>query len=473
VKDKKKIRMVSLGCARNLSDAEVMLGGCVQDGWQVTSSDDDADAVVINTCAFIGPAKEESIDTILEYAQLKTNNPQLKLVVSGCLTQRYKTQLAKGFPEVDFFIGTDEFVRLPELLATPPAKGEVIAKRKNYLYEGELPKLNTMGQLTAYVKVAEGCDHSCAFCIIPAIRGKLRSRPIQSVIKEIENLVAAGVMEVNLIAQDLAAYGRDRGSEGDLLELLAAIEAIDGLRWARMLYVYPEHISDAFCDFLAKSQKIVPYIDIPSQHGSDRMLKTMNRNVTANQMLAGFRKLREARPDVAIRSTVMVGFPGESDEDFAELCDFVKQASFDHLGCFAYSKEEGTVAGRMKDQIDEDIKKERYEQIMSLQAEVQRDQLERKYLDKVVEVLVFGLADESELLLKGRLATQAPDVDGQVLINEGRYQGPGLYKVRIHEVIGYDLLGEIKSPLVLADKAAKPAILKFFEMDDGHQTIHA
>ncbi len=439
----RKVHLVSLGCARNRVDAEVMLGGMVERGWQITDVPEEAQAVVVNTCGFIGPAKEESIDTILECAALKEANPSMKLVVTGCLTQRYKSQLATGLPEVDLFIGTDEFRKIADLIEAPFAEGasKVFARRTNYLYEGELPKLNTLSPYSAYVKVAEGCQHQCSFCIIPAIRGRLRSRPVSSVVKEVEVLASQGVKEINLIAQDLAAYGRDHGKDM-LLELLAALEQVDGIEWIRMLYMYPEYISDEFLVHFASSKKLVKYLDIPMQHGSDAVLARMKRQVTRDQLLATIERVRQAVPGIAIRTSVMVGFPGETDEEFEELVSFVQAARFDHLGCFAYSQEEGTVAGRMVDQVAEDVKQERLDIVMSAQQEISRQHLQR-YVGTVVPVLVLGRSEETELLFEGRMSTQAPEVDGIVYINDGDIRVGDIQLVEITEAHEYDLVGHV------------------------------
>lgn len=441
------VHLVSLGCARNRVDSEVMLGSLLDDGWAITDDIAAANAIVINTCGFIESAKKESIDTILEAASYKEEGVGRahKLIVAGCLTQRYKTQLAKGLPEVDLFIGTDEFPSIAKFLKEPEdtkSKGPVVrAKRSNYLYSGELPKKNTLTSSSAYVKVAEGCQHKCAFCIIPAIRGPLRSRPVASVVSEVENLVGSGVKEVNLIAQDLAAYGRDTG-QSSLLELLQPLVEITGLEWIRLLYVYPENIQDDFLDFWAQNTKIVPYIDIPVQHGADDVLKRMSRDVSREQILRTIEKVRKRIPNVAIRTTVMVGFPGETAEDFAELLSLVDQAEFDHLGCFSYSQEEGTVAGRMKDQIAESVKQERLAVVMAKQAEISRRRL-AKYKGQVVDVLVKGLSDESDMLFEGRMPQQAPEVDGVVYINDGQVIPGTIQKVRITDTHDYDLVGEV------------------------------
>lgn len=437
----RKVHLISLGCARNRADSEVMLGSLMSDDWTITEEADGADTVVINTCGFIEAAKAESVQTILEAAELKKQNPNLKVVVAGCLTQRYKGQLVEGLPEVDLFVGTDEFPKIAEFLKQDLPKGTVRAKRTHYLYDGSLPKKNTLTSSSAYVKVAEGCQHNCSFCIIPAIRGQLRSRPISNVVQEAKALAATGVKEINLIAQDLAAYGRDWGSS-DLLELLKALVEVEGIDWIRLLYVYPENISDEFIEFFASHPKIVKYLDIPTQHASSSMLEKMNRDISREGMRAIFAKLRERVPGIAIRTSVMVGFPGETEEDFGQLRDFVIEQKFDHLGCFTYSQEEGTVAGRMKDQIEEQVKLDRQEEIMAIQREISADRL-TDYVGKTVQVLVKGLSDESDLLAEGRLSTQAPEVDGVVYINDGDFKPGTIQTVLITDSHDYDLVGRV------------------------------
>jgi ribosomal protein S12 methylthiotransferase len=436
----RKIHLVSLGCSRNRVDSEVMVGTLLRDGWKSVDDPDDADAVVVNTCGFIASAKEESIDTILSMAELKKTNPDMKLVVAGCLTQRYKTQLAKGLPEVDLFIGTDEFSKIADLIDNGE-KGSIHAKRTNYLYNEDMPRVNTLTSFSAYVKVAEGCQHNCAFCIIPAIRGRLRSRPVHSVVKEVMNLVDSGVVEINLIAQDLAAYGRDTG-ETNLVELLRALVKIDGLRWIRLLYAYPENISDEFLEIFANEDKIVKYLDIPVQHGSNSALKRMNREVTREQIIETVQKLRARVPSVAIRTSVMVGFPGETAEEFDDLLNLVEELKFDHLGCFTYSQEEGTVAGRMQDQIDEDIKVARMNEIMEAQKEISREKL-RRFVGKRIPVLVAGPSEDSDLVWQGRMSVQAPEVDGLVYLNDGPVAAGKIQEVEITDTYDYDLVGHV------------------------------
>lgn len=437
----KNVHLISLGCARNRVDSEVMLGSLGLDGWNIVDEPEESDAVVINTCGFIDVAKEESVQTILDVAELKQANDGMKLVVAGCLTQRYKNQLVKGFPEVDLFVGTDEFHQISDFLRADLPKGSLKAKRTDYLYNSQLPKTNTLTSGSAYVKVAEGCQHQCSFCIIPAIRGPLRSRPIQDVVREVEELAAQGVKEVNLIAQDLAAYGRDSG-EMNLLDLLKRLVLVNDIEWIRLLYVYPENISDEFLEFWANQPKIAPYIDIPVQHGSTRVLKDMKRDICRDGLIEVIKKVRQKVPSVAIRTSVMVGFPGETEEDFEALKKLVEEVQFDHLGCFEYSQEEGTVAGRMSDQIPEEVKAARCEEIMDLQKAISNEKL-RSYVGKTVPVLVKGLSEESDLLFEGRTPWQAPEVDGIVYINDGEAIPGTIQKLRITESHDYDLVGSI------------------------------
>jgi len=416
-----------------------MLGSLLADDWSVTDDAEEADTVIINTCGFIEAAKEESVQTILEAAEIKKSKPHMKLVVAGCLTQRYKKQLVQGLPEVDLFIGTDEFSQIAEFLTANLPQGTVKAKRTHYLYDGSLPKKNTLSSSSAYVKVAEGCQHNCAFCIIPAIRGKLRSRPVPNVVKEVQDLASQGVKEINLIAQDLAAYGRDWG-ESDLLPLLRQLVEVEGIEWSRLLYVYPENISEEFIEFMADHPKICKYLDIPVQHASDEILKKMNRGVTRDDLRRAFARLRERVPGVAIRTSVMVGFPGETEEQFLELKEFVEEQRFEHLGCFTYSQEDGTPAGRMLGQIEEDVKTRRQAEIMELQKELSWEKMQ-EFVGKTLPVLVKGLSDESELLAEGRLSIQAPEVDGVVYINEGKFKPGTIQMVRITDAHDYDLVG--------------------------------
>lgn len=420
-----------------------MLGTLFGKGWTHCDDPSAGDAIIVNTCGFIQSAKEESIETILDCAEYKKTNPNLKLVVTGCLTQRYKKQLSTGLPEVDLFIGTDEFTKLGQLLDQPPEKGSVHAKRTHYLYHDAMPRVNTLAKYSAYVKVAEGCQHNCSFCIIPAIRGKLRSRPIDSIVAEVKKLVSEGIKEINLIAQDLAAFGREKGQD-ELLPLLKELVKIPDLQWIRMLYVYPENIDDEFLDFFANEDKLVKYLDIPVQHASNHILTKMKRDVTQEDLRRTIRNVKQRIPGIAIRTSVMVGFPSETEDDFKQLKEFIQEMKFDHLGCFTYSQEEGTVASRLPEQVDEETKERRQNEIMEIQREISKLALS-SYVSKTLPVLISGLSKETELLMEGRLSTQAPEVDGVVYINDGAVKPGSIQMVEIIESHDYDLVGRVVS----------------------------
>ena len=427
------VHFISLGCARNLVDSEVMMGQLLEHGWQFSAVAEQADAVVINTCGFIDSAVKESIDRIIAVG---TNKPaHQKLIVAGCLTQRYKHQLRAGLPEVDLFVGTDQFHRIAEFLDSPPLRGEVRAARTNYIYSADAPRINTLSPGSAYVKVSEGCQHSCSFCIIPAIRGPLRSRPIADIVRETEQLVAQGVVEIVLIAQDLAAFGRDRG-HCELLALLQALAAVPGLRWLRPLYIYPEYISEAFLAFFASEDKLVKYLDIPVQHANDRILRLMRRDIDRRGLEKIIQHVRQRVPDVALRTSVMVGFPSESEQDFHELLDFVAAQEFEHLGCFTYAREKSTTAARMTGQIAAKVKKQRQQQVMALQQGISQQKLQGK-IGTLCDVLLERKEGEHYI---GRTATQAPEVDGVVYVKGKSLSCGEFVPVKINAASAYDLI---------------------------------
>lgn len=427
------VHFISLGCARNLVDSEVMMGQLLEHGWQFNAVAEQADAVVINTCGFIDSAVKESIDRIIAVGTHKPTHQ--KLVVAGCLTQRYKHQLKASLPEVDLFVGTDQFHRIAEFLDTPLLQGEVQAARTNYIYSATAPRINTLAQGSAYVKVSEGCQHNCAFCIIPAIRGPLRSRTIADIVRETEQLVAQGVVEIVLIAQDLAAYGRDRG-HCDLLALLQALAAVQGLRWIRPLYIYPEYISDAFLDFFAGENKIVKYLDIPVQHANDRILRLMRRDIERRGLEKILQRVRLRVPHVALRTSVMVGFPSESERDFDELLAFVAAQEFEHLGCFTYAREKNTAAARLTGQLTASIKQQRQQRVMSLQQSISQRKLARK-IGTVCDVLLERKEGGHYL---GRTAAQAPEVDGVVYVKGKELSCGELVRAKINAASAYDLI---------------------------------
>jgi ribosomal protein S12 methylthiotransferase len=424
-----------------------MVGTLVKGGFELVDDPNGADVIVVNTCSFIQPATEESIDTVLEMARFKEAGTCKKLVVTGCMVQRYGSSLEGELPEVDHFLGTGEYHRIADVLGARDGRApRSFVDVPMYIHDEFAPRLNSWSACSAYLKISEGCDHTCAFCIIPTLRGRLRSRSIPSLVAEATRLVGEGVREINLISQDSTAYGRDLKDGSDLGALTRALAAIDGLRWIRLHYAYPHGIPASFLRAMAEEPKMVPYIDIPLQHASGRMLKSMRRGVTREGQDRILARLREFVPDVTLRTTFIVGFPGETDEDFAELCDFVRAQRFDHVGVFTYFQEEGTPAAELPDQVDDEVKKERQDALMKLQASVSRDRLQ-KLVGTEVEVMIEGLSAESELLLRGRTARQAPDVDGQVyIINAPPGVRVGEFRrLRVQQAADYDLVGELVS----------------------------
>lgn len=436
--------MVSLGCPKNLVDAEVMLGYLGKDGYEVTTDEHEADIIIVNTCSFIKDAKQESIDTILDLADRKYDAKCKLLVVTGCLPQRYQDELANELPEVDIFVGTGDYPKIAEIIA---AKRGVEGQVKyigdpDYLYDAEMPRMQSSPRYYSYLKIAEGCSNCCTYCVIPSLRGKFRSRPLDLVLEEAQRLAANGVRELNLIAQDITVYGSDLPGEVTLETLLKELVKIDGLRWIRLLYAYPDGITDGLIELIKTEEKICKYLDIPLQHISDPVLTRMNRRSGEGQIRDLVVKLRSEIPGIALRTSLIVGFPGESDLDFKKLCVFVEESQFDRLGVFCYSREEGTPAAEMVDQVSERVKRERYKKIMQLQARLSFKR-NRKLIGSIEEVIVEGVSDETELLLKGRSSRQAPDIDGMVYITSGQANIGDIVRVKMTDSSDHDLIGEI------------------------------
>ena len=445
-----KVSIISLGCARNLVDTEVM-GGLLQQGhYEMVSEPTEADIVLINTCSFIDAAKEESIDTILEAARLKEEGRLQTLIVAGCLPQRYSEELVREFPEVDLFIGTGEVPHIVEILKEyqESKKQRLYIGIPRYLYDHATPRRRATPSYTAFLKVSEGCDHKCAFCIIPQLRGPHRSRPIDSIVNEAVRLAEEGVREINLIAQDLTAYGRERRDGTTLYALLQELVWVPGIQWIRLLYAYPNFLDEPLLRLIHENKKICKYLDIPFQHISGRILKRMRRGKTGSAVRDAVCKLRQAIPEITLRTSLIVGFPGETEEDFQELLDFVQEAQFDRLGVFKYSFEEGTVAALMGDQIPEEEKERRWQEVMEVQAEISRRKNEG-LIGTIQQVIIDGSDLDTERLT-GRTQAHAPEVDGVVYIVNGLTgQGeeklrPGeMASIRITEALDYDLIGEI------------------------------
>jgi ribosomal protein S12 methylthiotransferase len=441
---KQNVCMVSLGCAKNLVDAEVMLGYLPADRFEIVTEESRADIIIVNTCAFISDAKEESIETILEVADQKKLGRCRLLVVAGCLPQRYPAELAAELPEVDIFMGPGEVPRIVELIDAWQRRRETLQAvgRPEYLYDHTTPRVKSSPFYSAYVKIAEGCSNHCSFCIIPQLRGPLRSRSVDSVVAEVRRLTAEGVKEINLIAQDITAFGSDRSDGARLETLLRELVKIDELLWLRLLYAYPEGISDELIELMASEEKICNYLDLPLQHIDDTIIGLMNRRMDQQAVRALIDRLRSRVPDITLRTSFIVGFPGETEQQFAELLRFVTEGHFDRVGVFRYSREEGTPAAALPDQVPERVKKARLEKLMKAQQRVSFRR-NRALVGRVEPVLVEGYSEETELLLSGRSVRQAPDIDGQVYITAGQADVGSIVPLRITDSSDYDLIGEI------------------------------
>ncbi len=484
-----KIGFVSLGCPKNLVDSEVMMGLLDRAGAQITPRAEDADVIVVNTCSFIDTAKQESVDTILEMAGHKTSGKAKRLVVAGCLVERYRNEIRKNIPEVDAIVGTGE---LEQILAasgiTPqPASGDspfvilnttsasqqlksglqeraegtareahgrfvksewdgAIADLPNYLYDDATPRVLTTPRASAYIKIAEGCDHPCSFCIIPQLRGKFRSRRFESVIAEAEHLVAQGVREITLIGQDTTCYGEDLGLTDGLALLLECLAQIPELRWVRFLYAYPNKITTKLLETMAANPKICPYLDVPLQHASGSVLKSMKRGASGDIFLKTIAKARRIVPNLVLRTSFIVGFPGETARDFEELCDFVRVAKFDWMGVFAYSDEEGSPAFHLGKKVPAREIERRRRKLMQLQKQISRKR-QRALVGREFDILLQGPSEETELLWEGRTVRHAPEIDGKVFVNDfgeqGEPQEGGFYRCEITEAHDYDLVARL------------------------------
>ncbi|HJS99745.1 MAG TPA: 30S ribosomal protein S12 methylthiotransferase RimO [Terriglobales bacterium] len=474
-----KVGFVSLGCPKNLVDSEVMMGLLQRAGAELTPRAEDADVIVVNTCSFIGSAKQESVDTILEMAELKTSGRAQRLVVAGCLVERYRDEIRKNIPQVDAVIGTGELEQILAVagIAPPPllpanghspfiilndrpearvreAQGRfsrqewegAIADLPNYLYDENTPRLLATPGYSAYIKIAEGCDHPCSFCIIPQLRGKFRSRRFESVIAEAERLARNGVREITLIGQDTTCYGEDLGLKDGLALLLEKLAQIEELRWVRFLYAYPNKITGRLLETIASNNKICSYIDVPLQHASPAVLKRMKRGGGAGLFLRSIEKMRRAIPGLTLRTTFIVGFPGESEADFEELCEFVRQAEFDWMGAFSYSDEEGSTAFHLDSKLPAKEIERRRRHLMTIQRQISKRK-KKALVGREFDLLLEGSSQETDLLLEGRTEMHAPEIDGKLLINDiGRREtvrAGEFYRCRITEAQDYDLIASI------------------------------
>jgi ribosomal protein S12 methylthiotransferase len=443
----KKVGMVSLGCPKNLLDSEVMLGHMKGAGYELTQDPSEAEILIVNTCGFIEPAKQESIDTILEMARYKEQGNCKRLVVTGCLAQRYSDDIAREIPEVDTVTGLDQVESIVQSCETDErlvlplvADGSV-----RYLYDHETPRILATPPFSAYIKISEGCDYPCTFCIIPKIRGHYRSRTEDSVVAEAESLAGQGVREILLIAQDTTRYGVDHGKRNGLASLLGQLSRVDGIEWLRFLYAYPTTLNESILEAINDYPEICRYIDIPLQHASDSVLKAMKRPGTRASNTKMIERMRTVVPGVAIRSSFIVGFPGESEDDFAQLLDFCGEVELDHLGVFTYSHEEGTEAFSREDTIPEEEKQRRRGELMEQQAAISLRK-NSAFVGRKVRVLIEGPSPQSELVLGGRTERQAPEIDGTVLVTDGWAESGTFAKVEITEAHPYDLVGTVVEP---------------------------
>jgi len=471
----KKVGFVSLGCPKNLVDSEVMMGMLTQAGAELTQRAEDAEVIVVNTCSFIESAQQESVNTILEMAKHKVDGRARKLVVAGCLVERYRDEIRKNIPEVDAVVGTGELERILAAAGVAPAhdpnspfkiltsrpEGDAreasgrfsrdrwdgaIADLPNYLYDETTPRVLATASHTAYIKIAEGCDHPCTFCIIPQLRGKFRSRRFESVIAEAEQLARRGVREVTLIGQDTTCYGEDFGLKDGLALLLEKLARIEYLRWVRFLYAYPNKITGRLLETIAAHEKICSYVDVPLQHASPAVLKRMKRGGGADVFLRTIEKMRRTIPDVTLRSSFIVGFPGETEKEFEELCDFVREAQFDWMGAFSYSDQEGAAAYVQEKKVPVKEIERRRKRLMQIQRPISKKR-KKALVGKEFDLVLEGTSEETDLLLEGRTAMHAPEIDGKVLVNdfpEGVEPEFGkFYRCEVTDAHEYDLVARI------------------------------
>ncbi|NPV79883.1 MAG: 30S ribosomal protein S12 methylthiotransferase RimO [Firmicutes bacterium] len=441
-----RIGLVSLGCAKNLVDSEVMLGMLKEAGFEIVPEGEEADIAIVNTCGFILPAKEESIGETLKLAELKNAGKLKALIMTGCLPQRYADELAKEMPEVDAFLGPDQIpaiVRvIREILEQGRVEKPIQIPEPRYIYGHETPRLLLTPPYTAYIKIAEGCDNRCSYCVIPSIRGRFRSRAIESIVMEAQRLVSNGVKELVLVAQDTTRYGEDLYGRWALAELLRDLASINGVEWVRFLYTYPTRITDELISVVASEPKVCKYFDVPLQHADDGILRLMGRRNTCRDARELIQRLREQIPGVCIRSTFIVGFPGEIKEAFDNLLHFLEDMRLDRVGIFVYSEEEGSPAENLPGKVPQDVAEDRYHQAMLLQQRISRERL-RERIGEVTRVLIEGLSEESELVSRGRSQKEAPEIDGSIFIGDATL-APGTFRtVKIIDSSDYDLIGEV------------------------------
>ena len=440
----KRLYLVSLGCPKNLVDSEVMLGRLELAGYSVVDDPVEADLLLVNTCGFIEPAVKESIDEILRLAEYKNADPEKLLVVTGCLVQRYGAELKKELPEVQLFTGTDGFQEIDSLIRRIGHNQDALLDLRpaNYLMDSSSARRLSTPFFRSYLKITEGCDNHCSYCMIPSIRGHLRSRSVSDLITEAAQLADMGVRELTLIAQDLTAYGRDREDGTDLLRLLEGLLAAVNIPWIRLLYLYPTGVTDELLALMAGETRIVPYLDIPFQHINDRILRSMNRRYGRHDIEILLERVRRFLPACALRTTFLVGFPGETAGDVDEMIEWLRRRRLDHVGVFSYSDEDGCAAYHFSGKVEEKEKQRRYDRVMVAQTEISKS-IQKQYVGRIVSVLIEGVSRESDLLLEGRTMFQAPEIDGCVYVTDGTANPGDIVMVRITEAHTYDLVGEI------------------------------
>ncbi len=444
MQETRSLFFISLGCAKNRVDSEHMLGILKNDGYEPVDTIEEAHNVVINTCGFLEEAVQEAIDTILGAARFKEAGHLRRLVVTGCLVQRYGYKLRNEMPEVDGWLGTAEIQRISAVVKADATRGKVPMhiSRPVFPADHSLPRIQTTPFYTAYLRIAEGCTNRCAYCLIPKLRGPFRSRKMGALLAEAEDMAANGVKEINLVAQDTSRYGEDIYGKGRMTDLLDGLSAIQDLEWIRLLYHHPNRLTEGFLDFMDAHEKIVPYLDIPFQHSHPVMLRAMNRGVRKMGPFDLMALIRKRKNRISVRTSLMVGFPGETEEMFLDLCNFVKTGEFDYMGVFVFSPEKGAPAFRLKDRVDREVALNRRERLMGLQAGISKG-LNREKIGRVVPVLIEGRSPETDLLLEGRTEAMAPDVDNRVLINDGEGRVGEIMPVLITEAHEYDLVGRI------------------------------
>ena len=447
-----RVYMHTLGCPKNRVDSEIMLGTLTQAGYRLVQDPAEAEIVVVNTCGFIESAKEESVEAIVELAELKRTGRCKKLVVTGCLVQRHPEELARELPEVDHFLGTGAYQEVAAIVSDAQAK-RLVVPDPDFVHSAATPRVNSLPSHTAYLKISEGCDNACAFCIIPKLRGPQRSRPVDDLVAEAAALAAQGTVELSLVAQDLTAYGYDLAGKVRLQHLLPELCKVDGVRWLRLHYAYPRDVPDALMEVMASEPKIVKYLDMPLQHSSDRLLRSMKRGRDAVFLRDLLARLRARVPGIALRTSLIVGLPGETEEDFEGLLRFVEEQRFERLGVFEYSPEDGTPAAEMDDQLPAEVKRERFDRIMAVQRDISLAH-QQALVGRTLEVLVEGRSEETEHLLAGRHAQQAPEIDGITYINDGVAYPGEIVELEITDASDYDLVGRVVTRD--AERASRP-----------------